>query len=266
MDINVILLFIIGLFFGSLFTKIGYRLPQNVSLFTNSRCNSCNADISFFDKIPVISFLLLKGRCRNCHHRISLMYPFFELLTGVIFSLCYLTFIKDSYPVLTIIFGLLFLSTLIIVTISDIKYMVIPDEVLLLFGMILIILRIFIMYKNELVLSFLDAGYEIIFMIIEAVVMYLIMDLIKRIGDIVLRKYSLGQGDVKLMAFIAMIMGWRLCIAIIFIASFFALPISIIRAYKKSEQMLPFGPYIALAAIILFLININFDTLISYIH
>ena len=106
----------------------------------------------------------------------------------------------------------------------------------------------------------------ILFMLIDAFIMFAIMYIIKKIGDMIFKKESLGGGDVKMMCLIAIMLGYKMSIIVIFLASFIALPISIYNAYRKNEAMLPFGPYLAVASVILFLLQINFDMVLEFIH
>ena len=266
MYIILIILFLIGIIFGSFFTKIGNRLPKNESIITKSKCDSCGHELSFIEKIPVISYIIQKGRCKNCNSKISGIYIVFELLTGCLFPLVYMLFIDEKFPLLNIIIGLVFTSSLIIIMFSDIKYMLIPNEIIMFFSSVMVVLLIFLKYQNEEILSVLDLGYELIFMFIDALIMFVIMFIIKKIGDLIFKKESLGGGDIKLMTYIAIVIGYKMGIVVIFLASFLALPISIINAYKKNEQMLPFGPYLAIATLILYLLNINFDMILDFIH
>ena len=127
----VIILFLIGLFLGSIFVKLGLRLPINISLKRKSMCLNCERELTWKEKIPIISYIIQKGKCNYCHEKISRLYIFFELLTGILYSVVYLVF-KDSYfPLEYTIFGLLVISSLIIIMVSDIKYMIIPNEVLI---------------------------------------------------------------------------------------------------------------------------------------
>ena len=88
-----------------------------------------------------------------------------------------------------------------------------------------------------------------------------------RMGSrILFRKDALGGGDVKMMAFVSAIVGYKLSIVIVFLGSFIALPFSIINSYKKNDALLPFGPYLAIATIILFLCNVSFDSLLEFIN
>ena len=263
---GIIIFFIIGIIFGYIFNIIGYRLPINIKLFKRPFCDSCNTNLSFKENIPIFSFIKQKGKCNYCHQRISIIYIMFELLAGLLFSLTYLTFINNNFCYLYILVGLIFISTMLIIMFSDIKYMLIPDELLIISSILVIIFKLLIDFKEEEISSLLDIGYQIIFMLIDGFIMFLIMYVIKRIGDIIFKKESLGGGDVKMMVFVSIFLGYKLSIIVIFIASFIALPFSIYKAYKKSEVMLPFGPYLAIASIILFLCNIDFNMILDFIH
>ncbi len=262
-----ILFFVFGICFGSFFNVVGYRLPNNMSIsFPSSHCPNCNHKLKAYELIPIFSYILLGGKCKNCKEKISIFYPIFELLTGILFVLCYLSY-KEVYPeILNIIYACLFSSSMIIIMISDIKYMIIPDEVLVFFSIILIIMKLLISFKLENISSFIDLGYELIFILLDGLVMFLIMYLIRLFGNFLFKKESLGGGDIKMMTYISFILGWRLSIVVIFLASFLALPLSIINMYKKDEHMLPFGPYLALAALILFIGKIDFGMIIQILR
>lgn len=264
--IYTIFLFILGLYFGSFFTKIGYRLPNSKSSVGNrSKCTNCNHDLGILETIPLLSYIFLRGKCKHCRGKISIIYPFFELLTAILFVMCYFVF-KDEYPeTLNIIFALLFISSLIIIMICDIKYMIIPNEILLFFGIILVILKVYIIYKLDNNLTFIDKGYELLFIILDGIKMFIIMYIIRLIGNLIFKKESMGGGDIKMMSYIALIIGWKMSVVVVFLGSFLALPISIINMYKKKEHMLAFGPYLALATMILFLLKIDFVDIIDFI-
>ena len=132
--------FILGLLFGSFFNVVGLRIPKNMSIvFPNSHCDHCQRELSWFENIPVLSWLFLRGRCRTCDARISPLYPVMELATGLLFAFTY--YKHGLGPNLLI--GILFVSLLVIITVSDLAYMIIPDPVLLVFLIIFVVLRIF---------------------------------------------------------------------------------------------------------------------------
>lgn len=264
--IYAIFIFILGLYFGSFFTKIGCRLPNSkFSIGNRSKCTNCNHELGIIETTPLLSYILLRGKCKHCNQKISIIYPFFELFTAILFVICYFIF-KDEYPeILNIIFALLFISSLIIIMICDIKYMIIPNEVLLFFGVILIILKMYIIYELDNNLTFIDIGYELLFIILDGIKMFIIMYIIRLIGNSIFKSESMGGGDIKMMSYIALIIGWKMAVVVIFLGSFLALPISIINMYKKKEHMLAFGPYLSLATMILFLSKIDFANIMDFI-
>lgn len=262
-----ILLFIIGICFGSFYNVVGYRLPNNMSIaFPSSHCTSCNHKLGKLELIPILSYIFQGGKCKHCRQKISIFYPIFEFITGILFVLSYLSF-KDVYPeILNIVYGLLFVSAMVIIIISDIKYMIIPDEVLIFFSISMIIVKLLILNKQDKIFDFMSVGYELIFILLDGLIMFVIMYLIRMFGNILFKKESMGGGDIKMMTFVSFILGWKLSIVTIFIASFIALPISIFNVYKKDEHMLPFGPYLAIAALILFLTKTDFSTILSIVY
>lgn len=262
-----ILIFIIGLCFGSFFNVVGYRLPNNMSIaFPPSHCTNCNHKLRWTELIPVLSYIIQGGKCKACKQKIAIFYPIFELITGILFVLCYLSF-KDEYPeVLNIIYAIVFTSSMIIIMISDIKYMIIPDEVLIFFSIVMVILKLLIMYKLEVINTFKDMGYELIFILRDGLIMFIIMYLIRLFGNLMFKKDSMGGGDIKMMAYVALVLGWDLSIIVIFLASFLALPLSMINMYKKNEHMLPFGPYLGIAALILLIGKIDLQTIINLLR
>ena len=250
---------------GSIFCKIGFRLPLKKNLFEPSKCNSCEHELKFNEKIPILSYIAQRGRCNYCHQKISMIYPLFELATGVLYVLTYMVFKDYNNANITIAFGLAFISSLLMIMVTDIKYMLIPNKLVLFSTFLTVALKIFVEVKNEELKSYMDVGYALIIMAIDALIMFLLMYIIKKLGELIFRKDALGGGDVKMMAFIAAILGYKLSIVIVFFASFIALPVSIITAYKKNDAILPFGPYLAVAAMFLFLKNISFESLLELI-
>lgn len=266
MYIYLLLFFILGVLCSYFVEVLGYRLPIKEDIFDKNKCDKCSHELKFIEIIPILSFILQKGRCKYCHQRISLKYIFFELITGILFSLTYLSFHDELLSELKILFGIMFVFSLLIICFSDLKYMIISDEIIIVFFTIISLLTLFIQFKNDEILSFMDLGYSIIDIAIDAIVLYFIMYIIKRIGDFLFKKESLGKGDVKLMAYIAIVLGVKLSIVVIFIASFIALPFAIISNLKKDKLMLPFGPFLAIGAIILFLLKVDFNSLLELLH
>lgn len=259
MSINVIegvIIFIIGLVFGSFYNVVAYRVPNNMSIvFPASHCPNCNHKLRFYELIPVLSYVFLRGKCKNCKERISLFYPFFELVTAILFLLCYLVFGLS----IDFLIAITFVSILIIVSISDLKYYIIPDEVLLVGGILLVILLIINALVNDLGLF-----NGVLLPILNAAGSFAILYLFKFFGDLLFQKECLGGGDIKLLFIIGLVIGFDMSIVSIFIAAFIALPLSIVSLIKNDNNVLPFGPYLSLASVIILLTSLNLDTIFNF--
>ena len=134
-----VVVFIFGLVLGSFYTVVGERLPEGKSLISPpSSCPKCNHKLKFYELIPVLSYIFLKGKCYRCKSKIPVLSTFIEILTGTLFLLSYLKFNLS----IDFIISLMFISMLMIVIVSDIRYMVICDEVLIIGNILLFILII----------------------------------------------------------------------------------------------------------------------------
>ena len=100
----IIVFFIIGLLFSSLFINLGFRLPIGEDILSKNKCDSCNHELKFYERIPLISYIVQRGKCNYCHQKISFLYFGFELLTGILFSLTYLSFINENNPYIMLLF------------------------------------------------------------------------------------------------------------------------------------------------------------------
>lgn len=250
-----IIIFIIGLVFGSFYNVVGYRVPNNMSIiFPASHCPNCNHKLKFYELIPVISYIFLKGKCKECKKGISIMYPLFELITAITFLLSYIIFGFN----IEFFIAITFISVLIIITISDIRYYIIPDEVLII-GIILIILE-------KIILVILHGNFfdNLLLPIINGLGSFALLYLFKILGDFIFKKESLGGGDIKLLFLIGLVLGFDMSIVTIFIASFIALPLSIITLIRKDTNVLPFGPYLSLAAVIILLTKLDINSIILF--
>lgn len=244
-----VVIFIFGITLGSFYNVVGWRLPKGESLiFPSSHCTKCNHKLGASELVPIFSYLFLGGKCKNCGDKISLFYPIFELLTGLLFVIAYWVFGFS----MEFIISLVFISVLLIVFISDYQTMIIPDEVLI-FGSILIIILLFI--KGGLLLA-IDG-------LVNGAISFVIMFLLKKMGDFMFKRESMGGGDIKLMFLIGLVLGFEMSIISIFIASFIGLPISIGIMYLKKDDIIPFGPFLSIAAIIILLSRLNFDIIIN---
>lgn len=229
----LLLFFIYGLVFGSFFNVVGLRIPKGESIVRPpSHCTVCDRNLTVKDLVPVFSFIFLKGKCRGCGTKIHWIYPVMELVTGILFAFAYY---QLGFS-LELAVALLFISLLVIITVSDIAYMLIPDKILLFFLIPLIVLRVF-----EPLSPWWDS-------IIGAVVGFGVLFLIA-----VVSKGGMGGGDIKLFFVIGLVLGWVLTLLTLFLASIIGTVIGIIslrRTKQGRKTPIPFGPSIAIAAII----------------
>lgn len=230
-----IFFFLYGLLFGSFFNVVGLRIPKKQSIVSPpSTCSNCKRRLTILDLVPVFSYIFLKGKCRSCGQKIHWIYPVIELSTGILFSITYLElgFSKE------LIVALLFISMLVIITVSDLAYMLIPDKILIFFGILLICSRI---------LSPLNPWWE---SVVGAFLGFSILLLIA-----ILSKGGMGGGDIKLFFVIGWVLGMIPTLLTLFVAAFIGviagfIQLKIKKANKKTP--VPFGPSIAAAALIVY--------------
>jgi len=173
-----------------------------------------------------------------------------ELCTGVLFAVCYHVFDLS----LDLVNSLIFVSSLIIIIISDIEYMIILDEVLIFAIVGIIIIDIF------------NIGlYNTSIQILYGIGAFITMYLIKKLGDILFKQESLGGGDIKLMFLIGLVIGYSMAVCNIFFATFIAFPIALFLLITKKDNIIPFGPFLSMSAIILFVWGLNFNDIINFI-
>jgi leader peptidase (prepilin peptidase)/N-methyltransferase len=244
-----IIFFVFGTIFGSFYNVVAYRLPNNMSIvYPPSHCPHCNHKLSVLELIPILSYIIQRGKCKHCKKKIGSFYPIFELLTGIAFLFSYIIF--GFSPMLYI--SLVFSSTLLIVISCDIKYMIIPDEVILFSSIILVILRVVLLGFND-----------ILNIVLDAAIPFIVMLGIKLLGDKLFKKESLGGGDIKLMIVFGLAIGFEMAIFSIFAASFIAFPISLYMLLKHKKHILPFGPYLSIAALLLFFLKIDLNYVLN---
>lgn len=244
-----IVFFIFGTIFGSFFNVVGSRLPNGESIiYPPSHCTNCNHQLTWKELIPIFSFLLQGGKCKNCNQKISWFHPLYELATGFLFALSYQVFGFS----MNFVIAITFLSTLMILIVSDYYYMIIPDQVLFV-GIILVMIELLI--KNGL--------NSLIFSILDGIISFFIMYIIKLIGDFLFKKESMGGGDIKLLFLFGLVLGPLTSVISIFLASFIALPISLLILYKNKTNIMPFGPFLSVSALILFFLQFDIELLIK---
>ena len=226
--------FITGLSIGSFLNVIIYRVPNNKSIIRpRSKCPNCSNLINWYDNIPILSFLILHGKCRHCSTSINIRYPIIELIGGLL-ALLFL----DIYG-LTFQFGLLLVLSymLIAITFIDIDHYIIPNQFII-FGIITAITsHVF----KLLPISMIDGIYGLLFfggtLFITGTV-----------GSLLLKKEAMGFGDVKLAVILGAFLGLELSVLSMFLSIIFAALMSIILLMLKKvgeDNRVPFGPSIA---------------------
>lgn len=246
-----VIVFVFGTLLGSFYNVVGYRLPKGLSIVRpGSFCPKCNHSLKWYELIPIFSFVIQKGKCRKCKCNISYFYPLMELLTGILFVISYLLF-GFSFEFLI---AILISSFFVIVIVSDVNYLVIPDETTIFFSLAIIIIKL-IAYGIEACIK------SILYGMFLFAVMYIIM----LIGNKLFKKESLGGGDIKLMFFVGTILSLPNGLFAIFLSSFLALPISLYAYLKNKNRVIPFGPFILLAAFIIFAFDIDVLDLLAYL-
>ncbi len=237
--------FVLGLLFGSFLNVCISRLPKDESIvFPASHCPRCRAPIKFYDNIPVLSFLLLGGRCRSCHERISLKYPVIELLTGLVTALFVFKW-RGAPGWLGI--SLLSAYVLIVVSAIDFETMLISDA----FSIALFVLGL----AGSFINPYFQGGWgeRLASSAIGAAAGGGFIWALALLGKKIYKKEAVGEGDIFLMGGIGALCGWQGVFTAVIMASFFGSVYGVsLLLLKRADRMshMPFGPFLALGALI----------------
>lgn len=228
----------LGLCIGSFLNVVALRLPKGQSIvYPPSRCGSCGHRLGILDLFPVFSYVFLKGKCRYCGAGVSAIYPLGEALTGLGFALA----AWQIGLVSELLVALLFVALLSVITLTDLLYMLIPNKIVL-FGLLAgSLLRL---WTHPLPLWQHALG-----ILVGAGTLYAIALL----SLWLLNKEGLGGGDIKLFALIGLFLGPKLTLLTLFAAALLGTIIGATALWTgamKREQPLPFGPFIALGALV----------------
>jgi leader peptidase (prepilin peptidase)/N-methyltransferase len=248
MFILLLFLFLFGLVHGSFLNVLIYRLPRKISIVSplRSACPTCGNMIAWYDNIPLISWLFLFGNCRHCKSHISPIYPLVEVLSGI--SIIASVWFFGLTP--TAILSFLFISILIVITVIDFQFMIIPDVINkpgIVFGLLIGCINQFTgIFEAPITSGILDSalgaalGYGILYLIAWAYFKYA-------------KVSGLGGGDIKLMGFAGALLGAEAIFPSILMASFAGVIVGvgalmIKRSGLKTE--IPFGPWLALGILL----------------
>lgn len=243
----IVIFFIMGLIFGSFYNVVAYRLSNNISLINpvRSMCPNCKKELGILELIPIFSYVFLKGKCSVCKEKISLFYPFIELLTGINFALSYYL---SGFSIDLLIMLILF-SYFSIVIYSDFKYMIIPDEVTI----VTVILTLILIIIKGLYLN-----------ILVGFISFLSTYLFAKIISLILKKDAMGGGDIKLMFFVGLLLNYNALLAF-FISSFLAFPAAFYVTVKNKNSKIAFGPFILLATIIIYIFKLDLINILIWL-
>jgi len=238
LNIQIPLIFLFGLIFGSFLNVCIYRLPKKQSIvWPGSHCPSCKSSIPFWQNIPVLSYIFLTGKCKNCKFRISFIYPFVEILTGILLVVVWqhygLTLSFLHYSILVLF--LLPISFIDLDTKLILNVLIFPGIII---GLCSSIFLNQIPIMNAVSGLFLGGGF---------------LWCVGLLGNSIFKQESMGGGDIKLGAMIGIFLGPNVLIAL-FLAFFLALPVIAIGLSTKRLKVgstLPFGPFISLGAVII---------------
>jgi len=238
-----ILVFVIGAVVGSFLNVCIYRIPKKISIvYPLSHCPACKKNILWYDNIPILGYLILKGRCRYCKAKIRFRYFVVEALTASLILLFYIVFGPSarffSYSILS--------CGLIVSTFVDLEIGEIPDEISL--GGLAVGLVFSFAFPSALGET--SRHFGILNSFLGALAGGGSIYLIGFLGELVFKKEAMGGGDVKLMAMIGAFLGWKLTILTFFIAPVFGSIFGIILRIKDGREIIPYGPHLSLAAVV----------------
>ncbi len=233
-----LILFIFGSCIGSFLNVCIYRLPNSKSIvYPPSACPGCDTPIRFYDNIPILSFLLLRGKCRNCQAVISLRYPLVELMVGL-FAVC--AYLKFGFTLEALI-TYFFIASLIVITFIAIDHRIIPDAISLPGIPIGFAASFFLpsITTMESLTGILVGGGSLL--------------LVAWIYSLITKKEGMGGGDIKLLAMIGAFVGWQGVLLTIFLSSAIGTLcglVVMIRSGKNMKLAVPFGPFLAIGTMI----------------
>jgi len=231
-------LFVVGCILGSFLNVVIYRLPRGQSVVRpGSKCPRCGVAIRWYDNVPVLSYLLLRGKCRDCGERINARYPIVELLAGAVPALIYARY--GPGPELALYWPLAY--ALIVLSFVDLDLRILPDKITIpgiAVGLIAAPLLGLETFWNSLIGAAVAGGA---------------LYLIALLGAAVFRKESMGGGDIKLAAMLGAFAGWRDVPLMLFLAFFSGAIVGLVlvgtHRTRDGDHAVPFGPFLALGAL-----------------
>lgn len=231
------MLFLFGACFGSFANAIIYRLPRGISILGRSFCTQCKTQILAWHNIPIISYFFLKGKCAKCAAPFSIQYPLVEFLTAALFSAVYFYYGRSWTTVeyLILVWGLIVCSFI------DMEHMILPDQFTL----------------GGIVIGFIGAFLNPERTVLDAFLGFLfgggILWIVAYVYFVFTGREGLGGGDVKLLAWLGTLLGWKSIPFIILTSSVVGAVVGLYISRKSEDKLkavIPFGPFIALGAVL----------------
>ena len=231
------LLFLLGLLVGSFLNVCIYRLPRRESLnWPGSHCTSCDRPLSWYENIPLVSWLVLRGRCRTCHTPISPVYPIIEALTGLVFLTAF-----ELYALTPLLAArLLFACAMIVLFVIDLQHRILPN--------VITVPGVVVGFAVSL---WLPPGWlsSSLGLLLGGGVLFLIGEVYYRTRGI----EGMGMGDVKMLAMIGAFLGWPLMLLTLILATFSGAIVGlamIVSGRGGAKAALPFGTFLAVGALV----------------
>ncbi|MFH1582248.1 MAG: prepilin peptidase [bacterium] len=228
-----VFIFLFGLIVGSFLNCIVYRLERRKSFLRGrSFCPKCNHDLNWMDLIPILSYVLLAGKCRYCKEKISLHYPVVELITGALFLSVFLM----GGGIFEIIFNSIIVSLLIIIFIFDFKHYIIPDRIVYLAILISLVWLLYIKVDILTTIYALLVSFGFLLLIV-----------------LVSKGKWMGMGDVKLALFMGLFLGWPNVLVALFSAFLLGSIVGvflILNRRKSLSSEIPFGPFLVIGTLV----------------
>ncbi len=229
--------FVFGAAIGSFLNVCIFRIPEHNSIVKPlSQCPHCHHPIRFYDNIPLISYLILKGKCRDCGEKIALRYPLVEFITAMLAVLLF----GKYYLTLNFLIFFVFTAVLIVITFIDLDHQIIPDVLTL----------------PGIPIFFLTAVFVVKVPWLEAAIGLLVgggvLLAIAYVYELLTKREGMGGGDIKLLAMIGGFLGWKSLIFVLLFSSFAGAIVGIAAMVIKKQDMkyaVPFGPFLSVAAV-----------------
>jgi len=240
----VSIVFIFGIVIGSFLNVLIYRIPKGENIaYPASKCQSCQTPLKWWHNIPIVSWLILGGKCHFCKEKISMQYPLVEFATGMIAIILFLKLGLVWYmPIVFMVFVLLFALVMI-----DFKYMAVPDSL------------------NLLALALAVVNPNAIDSLQYALMASGGLALLRYYLSYFLNKEAMGEGDIIVAGTMGALLGFPLFFYALFLSAILAMIPSLIATYKREDQAVPFVPFLAIATFIVYIADKQFMELANWL-